>query len=98
LSILGATITSAIADSASTDFRRNLNFYKSYYVVQIRRSENTDAAVNQIKSQLENSGNVDYFLQGDFSYILTKAIVATMRRPILFLKDTDYSRFLSEKF
>ncbi len=96
LSILGATITSAIADSASTDFRRNLNFYKSYYVVQIRRSENTDAAVNQIKSQLENSGNVDYFLQGDFSYILTKAIVATMRRPILFLKDTDYSRFLSE--
>ena len=46
LSILAATITAAIASSASVDYRENLNFYKNYYILQVKRDKNAENTIN----------------------------------------------------
>jgi ABC-type antimicrobial peptide transport system permease subunit len=96
LSILGVTITSAIADSATKDLSQNLNFFDHYYLITLKPDKDLQTNFANIKAQLETSESVDYFLEADFSFVQTKAVVAQMRRPVLFLENKDQTRFLKE--
>ena len=96
LSIVGVTTTSALASSATRDFRRNINFYKQYYIINIEPDERAEQTRADIESQLLTLNSVDYFLQGSMSYVRTKAIVSTMRRPVAFLDRADMSQYLEE--
>jgi hypothetical protein len=59
LSILGVTITAAIANSATRDFRQNINFYEKYYLITIPSTVGSEEIISDINSQLDRSEAVE---------------------------------------
>jgi len=92
LSIVATTVTAAIANSAQTDYRQNLHLYNHFAVVQL---PNPDTH-SRFETFAQQSDAVNFWLDRKTSFVLTRPMITSMRRPIFFVEEAEAQVVLIE--
>lgn len=93
LSVTAISFVSASTKSTTSDSKLTTKFYDKLYLVQTQNNLEI-AQKNQILADIQKLESVDFTMTGSLAFFNTPSVVATMRRPIVFLQEGDYPKFL----
>jgi len=93
LSVTAITFVGASSKATTSDSKLTKKFYQKLYLVQVQASLD-NSQKEEILSVIKNTDSVDFVMTGGLAFFNTPSVVATMRRPIVFLDSADYTKFL----
>lgn len=93
LSVTAITFVGASSKATTSDSKLTKKFYQKLYLVQVQAGSN-DSQKQEILNVIKSLDSVDFVMAGSLAFFNTPSVVATMRRPIVFLDSADYTKFL----
>lgn len=93
LSVTAITFVGASSKATTSDSKLTKKFYQKLYLVQVQNGLN-DKTSSEILTKIKSLDSVDFVMTGGLAFFNTPSVVATMRRPIVFLESFDHPKFL----
>lgn len=94
LSIAAISFVSASTKSTTSDSKLTTKFYDKLFLVQVQNSLEIQQQ-EQILTEIQNLESVDFVMTDNLAFFQTPSVVARMRRPVVFIPEEDYNKFLN---